>query len=253
MPRQPLSLVPVPRAVPATLLLAGALSLAACDGDMPPPATPADPPAKPWPAEVLKGPYASVADFCTSLGSPPACEERDDVILALPDAKTARKTTDGSDLQLLTVASNDGLKQRAHLLFKRNTDIFALPVAHEYDPKDGARHFTTVRTLKAEASLFILTYGTEKTTGDGATQRQEVTAKQAYCRVAKDFPIACALFDTETGVNTGPDLKSDDSLTAEVFILPAADGNISITAHGRSGPEGLKLLAPPGDYKITFP
>ena len=235
-------------AVSAAALLTGCAA-----SEPPPPEIPAEPPAKPWKAEALQGPFAAVADFCKALNTA-ACEERDDVIVAIGEAKKPQPTKDGGTLQLVTVASNDGTTQRAHLLLKRNAELFALPPAQEYDPKDGKRRFVTVRSFKAEDSgLFVLTWGTEVSSGQGDGARQEMTARQAYCRVAKDFPIACALFDTERSVATGASLTTVTEETAEVIVMPAANGRVTVMAHGQSGATGLKGLAAPGEYRIAFP
>lgn len=231
-------------------LLPVAALLAGCDGQETP-TTPAEPPPGPWQADVLKGPYLAVADFCKTLNAP-ACEERTDVIVAMMDSRKPITTKDGV-IQLLTVASNDGKAQRAHLLFKRDAEIFALPTADEYDPKDGKRHVAQVRSLREDQGLIVMLYQTEVSSGEGATARMEVHARQAHCRIAKDFPIACALFDTEHAVTATDALTTVPEQTAEVFVLSAAGGRVTVMAHGQSGSEALKLLAAPGEYQIAFP
>lgn len=230
--------------------LAVAALVAACDGQETP-VTPAEPPPKPWKADALRGPFASVSDFCKTLKAP-ACEERTDVITSLGDVRKPIPTKDGV-LQLLTVASNDGKAQRAHLLLKRDADIFALPPVDEYDPRDGKRHVVQVRSLKQESGLLVMTFQAELSYGNGPTAHLEVHARQAYCRVAKDYPIACALFDTEHAVTETENLTTVPEKTAEVFVLLGGDGRVTVTPHGQSGAEGLKLLAAPGEYQIAFP
>jgi hypothetical protein len=236
---------------PWTLLLSAAL-LSACGGEQTIPETPAEAPPKPWKAEVLPGPFATVADFCKTLAAA-TCEERADLVIAIGDSKKPLTTKDGSTLALVTIASSDGKTQRAHLLFKRNAELFALPPAQEYDPKDGKRRAVTVRSFAEGQGLFVLTWGTEVTSGDGDTTRQEMTARQAHCRVAKDFPIACALFDTERSVATGASLTTVAEETAEVLVMPGPGGRVTLTAHAQSNAKALEGLAGPGEYRIAFP
>lgn len=236
-----------------SLVLVAAALFAGCAAEQPPALTPANAPPKPWDAELLRGPFPAVADFCKATGAA-ACEERSDSIVAIGESKAPQRTKDGATVQLVTVVTGDGKVQRAHLLLKRDTELFALPAAQEYDPNDGGRHIVTVRSAAVDAQgLFALTYGTETTSGAGDTARQEMTARQAFCRVAKDFPIACALFETERSLAMGAGPTPVPELTAEVLVMPGADGQVSVTAHGQSGAEGLKLLAAPGEYKIAFP
>jgi hypothetical protein len=226
---------------------------AGCSSEAPPPELPTESPPKPWKAENLQGPFAAVADFCKALGAP-ACEERADLVVAIGDAGRPLADKDGLTVQLVTVASNDGKAQRVHLLLKRNTEMFALPPAHEYDARDGKKHTVTVRSLKGntELGLVVLVYGTEAASGEGESARQETAARQAFCRVAKDFPVACALFETERGVATGASLSPVSEESAEVVVIPAG-GKLKLTAHAQSGQEALKLLAAPGEYVIAFP
>lgn len=224
---------------------------AGCGGGQEEAASPAEPPAKPWKADALQGPYSGVDGFCKATGAP-ACEERTDVILAVGDARKEIASKDGP-IQLLTVASNDGTTQRVHLLIRRGTEIFAMPPVYEYNPNDGARHIVAVRSFKEDAGLFVLTYQSEKSSGAGDAARQEVHARQAYCRVVKDLPVACAVLDTEHGVNLKESLESVAEETAEVLVLPQGQGRVSVTAHPRSGAAGMKHVAEPGEYKLTFP
>jgi hypothetical protein len=238
---------------PIAIALSAAALLAGCASEPPPPVTPAEPPPKPWEAQALAGPYAAVADFCKTL-PPGACEERDDVILAIGEVKKPQAAKDGTPVQVVTVASNDGKTQRAHLLIKRGTELFALPPAQAYDPKDGQRHLVAVRSFSGESSgLFVLTHHAETSSGSGDSTRQEMTARQAHCRIAKDAPVACALFDTERSVATGQNLTTVTDQTAEVLVLPGGEGRVRVTAHPQSGAEALKGLAAPGEYRITFP
>jgi hypothetical protein len=226
--------------------------LAACGAEQTVVEAPAETPPKPWKAEPLAGPFPSVADFCKTLAAP-TCEERDDTAVAIGDSKKPLPTKDGGAVQLVTVTSSDGKMRRAHLLLKRGTELFALPPAQEYDPSDGKRRAVTVRSFAEVRGLFVLSYGAEATSGDGDSIRQEMSARQALCQVAKDFPIACALFETERSVATGAGLTTVPEETAEVLVAPGDGGRVTVTAHSQSGPKALEGLAAPGEYRIAFP
>lgn len=235
------------------LAIVSAALFTGCAAEQTPVEPPANAPPRPWDAEFLRGPFPAVADFCKATAAA-ACEERSDSIVAIGESKQQQRTKDGATVQLVTVVTSDGKMQRAHLLLKREAELFALPPAQEYDPNDGGRHILTIRSAAVDAhGLFALTYGTETTSGTGDTARQEMTARQVFCRVAKDFPPACAFFETERSLAMGAGPTPVPELTAEVLVVPGADGQVSVTAHGQSGAEGLKLLSAPGEYKIAFP
>lgn len=224
-----------------------------CSQEVLPPVVAAESPPKLWEAEALLGPFASTQDYCKTISGSAACEARDDLLIALGDTKKPQTARDGSTIQLVTLMSNDGTTQRAHLLIQRNSELFALPVAQQYDPKDGKRRAVTVRSFSEVSGLFTLVYGAETASGDGESAAQEITARQAICRVSKDLPPACAFFDTERSVAKGASWTAVPEQTAEVIVLPAEGGRVTVTAHAQSGEEALKGLAAPGQYQITFP
>jgi hypothetical protein len=240
----------------AALLLTLGLgaSLAACGSDPPPVTATAPPPPKPWEAQLLQGPFQGAAGFCQHLAAP-TCEEQDDVIVVHPANRQPRTAKDGSTFRLLTVASGDPKTRRAHLLLERNTEVFALPPVTSYDPNDGKRREIVARSMEPDerSGLLQIVFSIETTSGEGPAKRRELRARQALCRTNKDFPVACALFETEHLVTTGDDLKEDPEQTAEVLLFPAEGGRVLLKPHGQSGPEGLKVLSAPGEYKISFP
>lgn len=238
------------------LFLSTSMSLLGCGPAQEPAAgTPSPPPApKPWKGEHLAGPFEGVAGFCGSLGVA-TCEERDDAVIALPGVREAKKGRDGSVVSLLTVTSGDGKLRRVHLLLRRNAEVFALPAVAEYDLSDGKRHEITARSLDLHerSELVVLAFSHETTSGEAGAKQRETRARQAHCRVDRDFPVACALFDTEVLVSAGDELREVPEQTAEVLVIPRERGAVTLTAHGQSAPEPLKLLSAPGEYQITFP